>query len=144
MTSCVTLGVREIDLMTASLPCSMRFANRDLALAGEQRHRAHLAQVHADGIVRLVERAGREIEIHLVSALALQLLVAIGLFRVDDLDAGASEGAEQIVQLLRRGDVGRQQLVHLVVEEVALLLADGDELSNLVVLLFNGQCRSPT
>ena len=35
----------------------------DFALAREQRHRAHLAQVHADGVVRLVERARRQVEI---------------------------------------------------------------------------------
>src|SRR3712207_9530822 len=29
--------------------------DRDLALAGEKLHRAHLAQVHADGIVRAVD-----------------------------------------------------------------------------------------
>ena len=37
--------------------------DRHLALAREQRHGAHLAQVHADRVVRLVERAGRQVEI---------------------------------------------------------------------------------
>ncbi len=37
--------------------------DRDFALAREQRHRAHLAQVHADRVVRLVERARREVEV---------------------------------------------------------------------------------
>ena len=35
------------------------------------------------------------------------------------------------------------QLVHLVVEEVALLFAEGNQLFNLVVLFLNGQCRTP-
>ena len=57
-----------------------------------------------------------------------ELVVAVALLRIDDFDARAPERAEQIVQLLRRGDVRREQLVHLVIEEVALLLAEGDEL----------------
>ena len=75
--------------------------DRDLALAREERDGAHLAEVHADRIVRLVERARREVEIHLIAALALELVVAVALLRVDDLNARAPEGAEQIVQLLR-------------------------------------------
>ncbi len=111
------LDDRELALLDA-------LRDRHLALAGEQRHRAHLAQVHADRVVGLVERARREVEVALLAALALQLVVAVGLLGVDDLDAGAAERAEQIVQLLGRRDVGGQQLVDLVVEEVALLLAD--------------------
>ena len=42
----------------------------DLALAREQRDGAHLAQVHAHGVVRLVERAGREVELELLGAFA--------------------------------------------------------------------------
>src|SRR5260221_712095 len=34
-----------------------------LALAREQRYRAHLAEVHPDRVVRLVERAGRQVEL---------------------------------------------------------------------------------
>ena len=74
-----------------------------LALAGEQRHRAHLAQVHADGVVGLVEGAGREVELGPVFvAVAIEVLVAaVGLVRIDDLDAGAAEGVEEIVEILR-------------------------------------------
>jgi hypothetical protein len=60
----------------------------------------------------------REIELELLGTLARpveQLVLAVLLLRVDDLDAGAAEGAEQIVELLRRCDVGGQQLVDLVV-----------------------------
>src|SRR5712692_2060222 len=67
----------------------------DLALAREQRDGAHLAQVHPHRIVGLVERAGREIQLQLLGALAGavdRLLVAeVLLIRVDDLDAGAAE-----------------------------------------------------
>ena len=120
--------------------------DRHLALAGEQRHRAHLAQVHADRVVGLVERARRQVELELLAPSAVRskrLLVPELLVRVEHLDAGAAERVEQVVQLLRRGDFGRQQLVDLVVEEVALLLADVDELPYLVVLVFNRQGCPP-
>ena len=39
------------------------------------------------------------------------------------------------------GDIGRQQLVDFVVEEVALLLADVDQLPDLVVTLLDGEVR---
>jgi hypothetical protein len=86
--------------MTASLPCSNPLGDGHFALAREQGHGAHLAQVHAHRIVGLVERAGRQVEVAAFFAVAGGLLVAIALLRIDDLDAGAAEGAEQIVQLL--------------------------------------------
>ena len=125
--------------------------NLDLALAGEQRHRAHLAQVHADGIVRLVQRAGREIELHLLAALGgpVELLfLEIRLLGVDDLDPRAAERIEQVVELVRRGDLGRQQFVDLVVQQIALFFPDGNQLPDFVVFFFNRQafllpCSNP-
>jgi hypothetical protein len=61
------VGVREIDLITAQLAALDALGDGHLAFAREQRHRAHLAQVHANGIVGLVERARREIELGSVS-----------------------------------------------------------------------------
>ena len=118
----------------------------DFALAREQRHGAHLAQVHADRIVGLVERARREVELELLGAFRrpvdrLDVVAQVFLVGVDDLDAGAAERVEEIVELVGRGDFRRQQLVDLVVEEVALLLADVDELPDFVVLLFDRQVR---
>ena len=83
----------------------------DFAFAREQRHRAHLAQVHADRIVGLVERARRQIELELLGAFgrAVDRLVVpqVLLVGVDDLDAGAAEGVEEIVELVGRGDLRR-------------------------------------
>ena len=119
----------------------------DLAFAREQRHGPHLAQIHADRVVGLVERARRQVELELLGALAGpvdRLVVAqVLLVGVDDLDAGAAERIEQVVQLFGRGDFGRQELVDLVVEEVALLFADVDELSYFVVFFFDRQKVSP-
>ena len=64
MTALMMAGMREIDLMTDELAALDALGDRHFALAGEQRHRAHLAQVHADGVVGLVEGARREVELH--------------------------------------------------------------------------------
>ena len=49
--------------------------------------------------------------------------------------AGGGIGGD-VDPLVRRADVGGQEVVHLLVQEIALLLADVDELPNLVVLFF--------
>ena len=139
------VGVREIDLMTASLPRSMRLAMATSPSRVSSGHRAHLAQVHADGIVGLVEGARREIELGAVlGAVAIEVLVAaVRLVGIDDLDAGAAERVEQVVEVFRRGDLRREHLVDLVVEQVALFLADLNQLAYFVVLFFNRQGHSP-
>ena len=114
----------------------------DFAFAGEQRHGAHLAQVHADGIVGLVERAGREVELHLLAALggAVELLfLQVRLLGVDDFDARAAKRIEEVVELVGRGNLGRQQFVDLVVQQIALFLPDGNQLPDFVVFFFNRQ-----
>ena len=110
----------------------------DFAFAREQGHGAHLAQVHAHRIVGLVQRARREVELHLLGAFGgpvdgLDVVAQVFLVGVDDFDAGAAERVEQVVELVGRGDFRREHLVHFVVEKVALLLADADELPDLVV-----------
>src|SRR5271168_3589736 len=44
-------GLSHRPAIIASRPASMRFGNGDFALAGEQLHRTHLAQIHAHGVV---------------------------------------------------------------------------------------------
>src|ERR1043166_6146630 len=74
----------------------------DFALAREQRHRPHLAQVHADRVVGLVKRARREIELDFLRAFTgpidRLLVTRVLLVRVDDFDAGAAERVEQVVK----------------------------------------------
>ena len=64
------MGVREMTLQHRLLAALDALGDLDLALAGEQRHRAHLAQVHADGVVGLVEGARGEVELGALLALA--------------------------------------------------------------------------
>ena len=110
--------------MTASLPCSMRLAIATSPSRVSSGTVPISRRYMRTGSFVLSSAPGVRSRSPLLAALALELLVAVALLRVDDLDAGAAERAEQIVELLGRGDVGREQLVHLVVEQVALLLAD--------------------
>ena len=117
------------------------------AFAREQRNGAHFAQVHANGVVGFFERAGSEIEFAVFrgAALFLHWLGGIGGIRSGKrsfgarqvfvhINAVALEGREQIVNFFRGMNLGRQDIVHLIVEQVAALLAHGDELTYLVVL----------
>ncbi len=117
-------------------------------LAGEERYRPHLPQVHAHRIVGFVERSGREIELSILLRLFRlgffglvqgHVVRRLGLRRLQHLDAGVVEHGEQVVQILGRMHVGRQKVVDLVVEEVTLLLAQGDQLADLVELVFKRQ-----
>ena len=127
--------------------------NRNFTFAGKQGHRAHLAQIHADGIVGFFKRARSEIEVAVFRGSVVlhdndfggvgcvgsseRSLRARKIFI--HIDPVALEGREQIVNFLRGVHLGRQDIVHLIVEQVAPLLAHGDELSNLVVFFFKSQ-----
>ncbi len=123
-----------------------------LALAGQQGHGAHLAQVHAHRVVRLFQRPRGQVELHLVPARLLgSPLFALGLggegrpgHRLlgrlfDDFDPGVVERRKHFVDFVGRMHLGRQQVIDLVVEHVAALFAHGNELPDLVVLFFNRQ-----
>ena len=104
----------------------------DFALAGEQGHGAHLAEVHADGVVGLLEGAGREVELDVVGLFAglglVLVAVAAAAFAGEHVDALGVDGGHQVIELVGRGDVAGEQVVDLAVGEVALFLAGVDEL----------------
>ena len=141
MTFLVTIGVREIDLMTASLPRSMRLAMATSPSRVSSGTVPISRRYMRTGSLVLSSAPGRQVELDAFFRAFLRavegFVVAEPLVRVQDLDPGAAEGVEQVVQLLRRVDFRRQQLVDLVVEEVALLLADVDELPYFVVLFLD-------
>ncbi len=98
----------------------------DLALAGEQLHRAHLAQVHADGVVGAVDgfllgRRGRAgaavvegIDL-LLGGLVLFLFVVVrGFLVLDDVDAHFGDRGHDVLDLLRRHLVLGKGLVELI------------------------------
>src|SRR6185503_3381191 len=116
-----------------------------LALAREQGYGAHLTEIHADRIVGLIERARGEVELGaILRAVAIEVLVgAVRLVGIDDFDSGAAEGIEQVIEILRGGDLRREHLVDLVVEQVTLLFTDGDQLAYFVVSFFKRQGLPP-
>ena len=104
----------------------------DLALAGEQRDGAHLAQVHADGVVGLLQRAGREVELDVLGLFAGLGLILVAVracaFAGEHVDALGVDGGHQVIELVGRGDVAGQQVVDLAIGEIALLFSGVDEL----------------
>ena len=104
----------------------------DFALAGEQRNGAHLAQVHADGVVGLLEGSGREVELYVVglfAGLGLVLVAVAGeLVAGEDVDALGVDGGEQVIEIVGRGDVTGEEVVDLTEGEIALLFPGVDEL----------------
>jgi hypothetical protein len=77
----------------------------DLPLARQQGDGSHLAEVHPDRIVGLVEGTGRQVELELFAALGRAveaLLVAeLHLVRVEHFDPRAAERVEQVVEFFR-------------------------------------------
>ena len=145
MTFLATSGVREIDLMTASLPRSMRRAistspsrvsSGTVPISRRYMRTGSLVLSSAPG-VRSSSSSSAPSAVRSIGFVVAQVF----LVGVDDLDAGAAERVEQVVELVGRGDVRRQQLVDLVVEQVALLLADVDQLPDFVVFFFDRQVR---
>ncbi len=123
--------------------------DRNLALAGEKWDDGHLAQVHAHGIVRLLERAGGKVELALfpVGSLLLDLVPRILeelLVRFADLDAFGADDVENGLDLVRRADLGRQQAIDVVVGQVLLLFAHFEKFFDLIrVFLVDRQVPYP-
>ena len=110
----------------------------DFALARQELDRAHLAQVHAHGIVGALARLGaaggdrgRAGRLDDLAALALLLLRLGGLlFRllrvlaVDDVDAHLAEHRVHVLDLVGRDLLGRQDGVQFVLGHPAALLGE--------------------
>src|SRR5581483_9009740 len=120
----------------------------NFAFTRKQRHGAHFAEVHANGIVSLFKRAGREIEFDLFAFFAQFSVEAFFALRRRELrtlkqvNALGTNRRQQIVEVFRRVQVMRDQVVDLVVGQVSLLLTGVDQLFY-VVLVVNRQCRVP-
>jgi hypothetical protein len=110
----------------------------DLALAGEQFDRTHLAKIHADGIVGAIDRlllllddvalalAGLAAVVGAVVDLGFVAVLVVGFLGLDDVDAHLAQRGHDVLDLLVL--VLRQRLVQLVISDVAALLAAGDQL----------------
>src|SRR6266511_2072882 len=119
---------RALDLGRLLLDLLDPLRDLDLALARQEGDRSHLAQVHAHGVVRL---AVAGVVLLLLLLLLVRLLLGLGrlvgellllLGAVHDLDVVLAEHRHDVVDLVR-ARVRRQGVVHLVVDEEALLAA---------------------
>src|SRR5581483_4203924 len=131
-------------LQDAQLAAFNALGDLHLAFACKERNRAHLAQVHADGIVGLLQRAGSEIEFNFVAFLFLFELLLQGRRRqlrrtLEHVNPLRADGGQQVVEVVRRVDVVGDEVVDLVVGQVALLLPGVDQLLNVVVLIVQSQ-----
>ena len=116
----------------------------DLALAGEQLHRAHLAQIHPHRVVgalgRLLglgfgRRLGRDLDefaglgLFLFGLLAgLAFLVGLGFLGLDDVDAHLAHHRQHVLDLLGGHLLGRHHRIELLVGHIAALLGLLDHL----------------
>ena len=112
----------------------------DFALARQQLDGAHLAQIHADGIVGALAGFGfldfgdgllRDLDqfvVGLVLGLFLVLFLAVGVLRLGDVDAHVGQHRHDVLDLLGRGGVGRQHFVELIEGHEAALLGLLDHL----------------
>ncbi len=103
--------------------------DRDLTLAREQLDRAHLAQIHAHGIVGAADVVLIDIAARLgLAILGFGLGRLLALLAFDQIDAEFGQHAHRVFDLLRRHLVLRQCGVQLVIGQVAALLAAGHHL----------------
>ena len=122
MISWITSGARKMRLEHRVLAALDAARDFDFAFAREQRHRAHLAEVHADRIVDLLADSRGQFEIDQVFAGFFDLLFEIlGLF--EDFDAGDVEAGEHVIDVGAAGEIAGQDFADFVVQDVAFLLA---------------------
>ena len=118
--------------MHAQLAALDALGDFHFAFAGEQRNGAHLAQVHAHGVVGLFKRAGREVKLDVFALFELESLSAPNL--------GASSRSMPWVPIVvirssRSSAVPISSGMHVVdiaVGEVALFLARIDQVLDVV------------
>ena len=136
------------------LPALDALGNGHFAFARQQWHRSHLAQVQADRIFPLAHGAGRQVQIRIIrwgfgrfgfgDGFAFFQRCASGLGGGGVFvhgDAVALKGRQHLFDFVGRMHLGRKQLVHLVIEQVSPLLAQGDQVPYLIKAFFDCECQ---
>ena len=119
-------------LQHAHLPALDALGDFDFALARQQRHGAHLAQVHAHRVVGLFQRAGRQVELDVFALFELEILVGAEFRAVQQVDALGADGRDQIVDVVGGGHLLRHHVVDVAVGQVALLFPGVDQVRDVV------------
>ena len=126
----LTMPALEQGLLGVQLGVLDALGDLDLLLAGQQRHLAHLLEVHPHRVVEDVVLRGARF---LLLGLLLALLVAVDLLRIEDVDLEVLEDGDDVLDVLRVVDALRQGLVDVVEGQVALFLREPDEVADLLV-----------
>jgi len=138
------LRERVLDLVQAFLDA---LGDRDLALAREQLHRAHLAHVHAHRVRGAAGLFDRRQYRHRFFRRRLVVLGGRGVLQQQrlgigrnfvHLDAHVVDHVDDVFDLLRIDDVVGEVIVDLGVGQEALFLALGDELLDVGSSLLDG------
>ena len=116
-------------------PCLDPLGDGNLALAAQQFNRSHLAQIHANGVIRAVQFFGRARgQRHITVAFrgrnfgpALGVFF-FGFFVFDHVDAHFGQHRHHILDLLRADLVRGQNGVQLIVGDIALFTGFADHL----------------
>jgi len=98
------------------------------AFACEQRNGAHFAQIHAHGVVGFFKRSWGKIKLDVVAVFVVEAIVAELGTAFKNVDSLGPDGRHQVVQVFWRSHVARDQVVDLVVGQIALFLTGVDEL----------------
>ena len=103
------------------------FGDFDLAFAGQQLDRAHLAQIHAHRIVGPADVV-RDVALALGRLAGAVRLLLVRAFGIDHVDAHHRKAGQNVFALFVGDPVGRNGGVDLLFGEIALLLAFRDQL----------------
>ena len=121
------------------MPALDALGNGDFTFARKQGHSAHLAQIHADRVVGFFECSGCEIEFDVFAGLEVtfvKLVEGAGRLRAfQHINALTSDGRDEIIEIVGRMHVMRDEIVYLIVSEVAFLFSHVDQFLNVVELV---------
>ena len=124
-------------LQHAQLAALDALGDFNFAFAREQRNRAHLAQIHADRIVGFLQSARARDRVPCPRRLrSRRISCRPDLGPLEHINALRADGGQQVLEVVGRMHVVRDQIVHLVIGEITLLFSHIDQFFDIVVLVF--------
>ena len=101
--------------------------NLHFLLARQQRHLAHLLEIHPDRVIENIELRFR-LFFFLFLGVFLAVLVTVHLGGFDNVDLHPPKPRQDRIELIRIGDLDRQRFVQVVEGEIALFFRELDQL----------------